>query len=47
MPCKIGHSKPRPDQESWGKSASNVMALLHEKYRTGLIAAIAELRARY
>jgi hypothetical protein len=29
------------------KSANNIMALLHEKYRSGLIAAIAELRARY
>jgi hypothetical protein len=29
------------------KSAGNIMALLHEKYRSGLIAAIAELRARY
>jgi hypothetical protein len=28
------------------KSASNVMALLHEKYRSGLMAAVAELRAR-
>jgi hypothetical protein len=29
------------------KSAGNIMALLHEKYQSGLIAAIAELRARY
>jgi len=29
------------------KSAGNIMALLHEKYRSGLIAAIEELRARY
>jgi hypothetical protein len=29
-----------------GKSASNVMALLREKYQSGLIAAIAELRTR-
>jgi hypothetical protein len=29
-----------------GKSASNVMALLREKYRSGLIAAITELRTR-
>ena len=28
------------------KSADNVMALLREKYRSGLIAAITELRAR-
>jgi hypothetical protein len=29
-----------------GRSASNVMALLREKYQSGLIAAIAELRTR-